>query len=466
MAKNGFRGRKIAVIGLGREGIDLVRFLRAQKAKVTVLDVATPAKLKNYREAKRLGARFCLGKDYLKNLGDFETVFRSPGVPLDLPALKQARKDEVRISSAIKLFFELCPAKIVGVTGTKGKSTTASLIYYLLQGNPSVRRGGKGRAKVWLGGNIGQSPLQLLPKLKKSHTVVLELSSFQLEDMKKSPETAVLLNVVAEHLDRHKTFVRYLAAKANLYLHQKKSDWLVTSYDFPATRAAIKKARAKIFPCSLRKILRRGLYLAKDEIVYRQIKSGKRQVITNLQNVSLRGEHNLQNVLPAVAVALVHQMPKAVIAKRLKNFRSLPHRLELIGEKNKVLFVDDSLGTTPEASAAAVRAFSDRDVALILGGMYKGGDIEQLAKTIAESRVVFVALIGRSADRFRKALKQFAPVVQTGRYKTFKQAIEVSYRQVRRKGGAVILSPACASFDMFKDAYERGDIFKRVVRSL
>ena len=450
-------GKYVAVIGLGREGIDLVRFLRSQKAEVTVLDAAIPSQLKDYREAKRLGAKFQLGKDYLNNLTDFQIIFRSPGVPLDLPQLKTARKAKVKISSAIKFFFELCPAKIIGVTGTKGKSTTVSLIYHLLSAL---------KKRVWLAGNIGQPPLQLLGKLKSSHIVILELSSFQLEDMIKSPNVAVLLNVVSEHLDRHKTFAKYVTAKSNIYLHQAKSDWLITSQDFPATRAAAKKPKAKLFPYSVRKVLRRGLYVARDEVIYRQIKNGKRQVIAGLDKINLRGEHNLQNVLPAVATAIINRVPVAKIVKRLKTFKSLPHRLEVVKEKGEVIFVNDSLGTTPEAAAAAVQAFAYRDVALILGGVYKGGDIKQLAKTVAKSSAVFVALIGKSADKFRRALRQFAPVVQTGKYKTFKQAIDASYKQVKRKGGAVVLSPACASFDMFKDAYHRGEEFRRIVKKL
>ena len=234
--------------------------------------------------------------------------------------------------------------KIVGITGTKGKSTTASLVHHLLK---------SGKRRVWLAGNIGTSPLPLLSKLKPGDTVVLELSSFQLEDLTKSPHIAVMLDVVPEHLDRHKTFNRYLAAKQNIYAHQGKADWLIASYDFAPTKAALKRARGRVLPVSTRQILRKGVYLSKGEIIYRHWRSGRRQVITSMTGLKLIGEHNWQNVLPAVATALVSNVPVKTIAKKLRSFKPLNHRIELVRRIGDVSFINDSLGTTPEAAAAA-----------------------------------------------------------------------------------------------------------------
>ncbi|MDD5606162.1 MAG: UDP-N-acetylmuramoyl-L-alanine--D-glutamate ligase [Patescibacteria group bacterium] len=456
MAKKSFAGKRIAVIGLGKEGLDLVMFLHREGAQVMVLDKSTPKALgANYTVAKKAGANFNLGAHYLADLARFDIIFRSPGVPLDTPALKAVAK-KVPMSSAIRLFMERCPAKMVGITGTKGKSTTTALVYHLF----------KGHKRVWLAGNIGVAPLQLLTKLKKSDIVVLELSSFQLEDVRMSPHVAVLLNVVPEHLDRHGTFAKYLKAKQNIFTHQGKSDWLVASRDFEVTREALKKSRAKKFGYSTRKVLDRGLYLAKDKIVYRDVRTGKRREVIDRKEVSLLGEHNLQNILPAVAVALTQRVPLKHIVKKLKTFKSLPHRLEFVREKKGVLFVNDSLGTTPEAAIAATESFAYTNVALIVGGVYKGGDIDALAKAAQKHGVRFVALIGKSTPLFYKSFKRYAPDVKTEGFPHLRAAIKGGFGAVKDRGGVVILAPAAASFDMFKNAYERGDQFRDLVKRL
>jgi len=474
MVKNRLTGKRVAVIGLGREGIELVRFLYKQGALITVLDWSSAGKLgAQYREAKALGAEFRLGEKYLVGLNDFEIVFRSPGVALQIPEIKRAIRAGVEISSTIKLFLELSPAKTIGVTGTKGKSTTASLIYHLLRGGSFPRqtrdlaspRGNKKKSRVFLAGNIGHSPIPLLSKLKSGDTVVLELSSFQLEDLTRSPDIAVMLNVVPEHLDRHKTFSKYLAAKQNIYTHQGKADWLIASYDFVPTKEALRRARGKTLPISPRQILRKGVYLSKGEIVYRHWRSGRRQVITSATGLKLMGEHNLQNVLPAIATALVSNVPVKTIAKKLRSFKPLKHRIELVRRIGDVSFINDSLGTTPEAAAAAILAFPNLPKAIIVGGVYKGGDISALAKTAATGNVRMAVLIGGSAKKFQAAFKRFAPKVSTKLAKTFPQAVKEAIAAVRTHG-LVMLTPACASFDMFKDAYDRGDQFKKIVNHL
>jgi UDP-N-acetylmuramoylalanine--D-glutamate ligase len=457
MAKNRLSGKKTAVIGLGREGIELVRFLIEQNALVTVLDGATRQKLgAKYLEAKKLGADFRLGGDYLKSLSDFDIVFRSPGISLLQKEFKQAVRKGVEMSSTTRLFFELCPAKTVGITGTKGKSTTTSLIYHLLKDK---------KKKVYLAGNIGHSPIPLLKKLKKTDVVVLELSSFQLEDLTKSPNISVLLNVVPEHLDRHKTMGKYLLAKQNIYKHQKKSDVLVASRDFGPTRIALQQAKGKTCPVSTKQILKKGIYLTDGEIIYRDIQAGRRQVVAKVAAVKLRGEHMLENVLPAIGAAILAGSPVKRIEGRLKTFKPLHHRLEVVRTIGKTVFVNDSLGTTPEAAAAAVLAYADVPKTLIIGGVHKGGDIKQLAKTVARSDVRLVMLIGQSAKKFEPIFKKLAPFVPRKTIVKFDEAIKTAYAKVK-DGGAVMLVPACASFDMFKDAYDRGDQFTKIVKKL
>lgn len=451
-----WRDKSVGVLGLGREGIEVVRFMLALGARVTVLDGSSAKQLPNYDLALKLGADFRLGKGYDQELQEFDVVVRSPGVPLDKPELKKALRKGVEVTSSTKIFFDLCPARIIGITGTKGKSTTTSLIAHLL-----TERG----RKVWVGGNIGASPLPALSKMKPDDWVVMELSSFQLEDMQKSPQIAVFLETVPEHLDRHKTFARYLSAKQNIYKHQKKTDWLVTSIDFSSSRKAVRETKSKVFEYSAKHVLRRGLYRDRDEIVYRDIKSGARSLIGNVYDGQLIGKHNLYNRLPAFAVALLVGVDAKKIITRANSFKPLPHRLQQVRKIGDVAFVDDSLATTPEAAESAILAFPSEPKAIILGGVHKGGDMEKLAETIGLGGVEYVALIGASAKKLKTILKRKAPKVETEIHPTFKGAIKSSYRAVK-KGGVVLLSPACASFDMFKDAYDRGEKFISVVDGL
>lgn len=451
-----WRYKSVGVLGLGREGIEVVRFMSQLGAQVTVLDGSSAKQLPNYDLARKLGADFRLGKGYDQELTDFDVIIRSPGVPLDKPELRRAIRKGVEVSSSTKIFFDLCPAKIIGITGTKGKSTTTSLIAHLLSE--------RGR-KVWVGGNIGASPLPALSKMRPDDWVVMELSSFQLEDMQKSPHIAVFLETVPEHLDRHKTFAKYLLAKQNIYRHQKKVDWLVTSIDFASSRKAIRETKSKVFEYSVKHVLRRGLYRDRDEIVYRDIRSGVRKVIGNVFDGQLVGKHNLYNRLPAIGVALLVGIDAKKIITRANNFKPLPHRLQQVRRIGDVVFVDDSLATTPEAAESAILAFPSDAKAMILGGVHKGGDLEKLAETIGLGGVEYVALIGASAKKLKAILKKKAPKVETEIHLTFKGAIKSSYKALKQ-GGVVLLSPACASFDMFKDAYDRGEKFGQIVDKL
>ena len=458
MKKNRFAGKSAGVLGLGREGISVALLLASLDAEVTVLD--KDSAVKNRREAAELtkkGINFRGGRNYLDNLTSFDIIVRSPGVSLQLPEIKKAKRKNIEITSPTKLFFELSPTKkIIAVTGTKGKSTTASLIYHLLKTHLK---------KVHLAGNMGVSPLAMLPKLKATDTVVLELSSFQLEDLEQGPQIAVFLEIVPEHLDRHRTFAKYLAAKLNLATHQKKTDWLVVSKDLSSTKIVLRHSKARNLAVSEKQVLRRGVYLIGEEIVYRDVKTGKRHVVAKLSDIKLRGRHILANVLPAIAAAMLAGLPYAKVAKRLQGFKPLPNRLEIVREKDDVLFVNDSYATTPEAAAAGVGAFPDRPVALIAGGVHKGGDLRVVARAVKRETVVWVSLIGKSAGKFKATFAREQVKVPTKSFASFEEAIKTAYNKVQ-DNGVVLLSPACASFDMFKNATDRAEQFKKIVSKL
>jgi len=450
---------KIAVLGLGREGLDLLKFLNKQKPDVVIgLDSRTDKDLSNLSELKKLTTNLYLGADHLKHFDECDLVFKSPGVPNDLPEIKAAKKRGLTFSSVTQLFFDLCPAKIVGVTGTKGKSTTSSLIHHLIKEQKT--------GKVYLKGNIGYPPLSLLSKLTKNDVVVMELSSFQLEDLNKSPALAVVLNIVPEHLSRHKTFVNYLRAKSNLWLHQRKADYLIASADHKSTKIAIKESPAKAFKFSSRKVLSRGVYLSNGKIILRNSQTGKREVIVPSAEVPLLGRANLDNCMAAIAVAHLLKLPTAVIRKRLKSFKPLAHRLELVGRLKKISFVNDSMATTPVAVLAAVDAL-DSPISLILGGVSKGEKMVDFIPLLNSPKLAAMVLIGQMADKLAKWLKQKRSQVPAVKAKTLKEAIIKGARYLpEEENSTILLSPGFASFDMFKDAYDRGDTFKRIAKNM
>lgn len=448
---------KIAVLGLGKEGLDLLRFLNKLKVKPAGLDAKVlSADDPHSREIRRWTSELRLGEDYLDQLTDFDLVFRSPGVPLNLPAIRKAKRRGTVFSSLTQLFFDLSPAKIVGVTGTKGKSTTTALIHHLIKGQV------KGR--VYFGGNIGYPPLMLLTKLTKQDVAVLELSSFQLEDLTKSPQIAVMLNIVPEHLNRHKTFAKYLDAKLNLIRYQTKNDYVVMGADHPITAAVAKLAPGKLVKYSTRKILPRGLYVAKGELIYRDIKTGQRTVIMEVAAVPLLGRHNLENALAAVTVALLLGVKPARIRQRVQTFTPLEHRLEPAGKVGQVKFINDSLATTPVATIAAINTLTS-PLVLILGGSSKKENFAELIALLLNWPIQGAVLIGDTADRLFKLLKTARvkfPFIKT---KDFPTAVRAAY-QYAQPAGTVLFSPACASFGWFADAYDRGKQFKQLVKQL
>lgn len=448
---------KIAVLGLGKEGMDLLRFLNKLKVKPAGLDakvmVSTDPRFKN---VKRWTSEVIAGPDYLSRLTDFDLIFRSPGVPLDLPGIKRAKRKGITFSSLTQLFFDLCPAKIVGITGTKGKSTTTALTHHLLKGRLA--------GKVYFGGNIGYPPLSLLSKLTKQDVVVLELSSFQLEDLTKSPAIAVVLNIVPEHLNRHKTLAKYVDAKFNILRHQTKQDMIVIGASHKITPLVVKSAKGKIIKYSTQKILARGVYVVGHEIIYRDAVAGRRHLVMDTADIVLPGQHNIENALAAVTVALLLGIKPDKIRERSKSFAALAHRLEPIGQKNRVKFINDSMATTPVATMAAVRTVTG-PMSLILGGSSKRENFKDLINLLSSQSVQGVVLIGDTADKLYKLLKTTHVKFPFVKAKDFPAAVDRAYRYVRPEG-TVLFSPACASFGWFKDAYDRGDQFKQLVKKI
>jgi len=419
---NSLKNKKIAILGLGIENQALVKYLLKHKVgcQITVCDARL--KIKN-----DLPVEWQLGKKFNQDLERFDILFRAPGWPIACPGVQAALKSGVELSSPMKLFFELCPSKnIIGVTGTKGKGTTASLIYEIL------KKAGKG---VWLGGNIGVAPFEFIDQIKKNDWVVLELSSFQLEDMTASPRLAVITNLYPEHLapadphnpNYHTSLKKYYQAKLNIIKYQKIGDTAVL-------RSGLKPAKR-----------------TKARIVYFKK--------SNLP-AKLIGEHNKENVGAAVEVAKIVKVDDKAIRRAVANFKGLPHRLELVRQLNGVKYYDDSFATTPQSTIIALKSFS-QPIILLLGGADKGADFKELAREV-KTRVKFIILLaGEATARIRRELIRAGFKTDQMKLVNSLSAAVKTAKAEAQSGEVVLLSTACASFGMFKNYKERGDLFRQ-----
>lgn len=427
---NKYTNKKIAVLGLGIEGKDAINYLLSQGSDATLLDKKQESEL-DFDGVDRSRIKIISGEGYLKNLLDFDYIVRSPGVYRFLPEIVTAEKQGVEITSAIKIFFEICPGNTIGVTGTKGKGTTSTLIYDILKAD------GK---EVFLSGNIGKPYLELLPKLSKDSFVVMEMSSFQLIDLDISPHIAVVLNITSDHMDWHKDQGEYVNAKKNIVSHQNKDDFAIINFDYEVPKSFAELTNAKVMPFT---------------------KSALEQKFK--ENLLLRGEHNLENIAAAVRVCKALKISDEIILKAVKNFKGLEHRLELVGIINDVTFYNDSFATGPQPTIAAINSFTEPET-LILGGSDKGLDYSELGKIISEKEnVKNIILIGLIRDDIKKHIvgKNIIDLGTSGMDDIVKKAFDVT-----QKKGVVILSPAAASFDMFKNYKDRGNQFKDSVIKL
>lgn len=465
-----FKNKKIAVIGAGVEGVSSARFLEKKGALVTVLDQRREA---DSGSSTRMTINFKLGKDYLKGLEQYDILVRSPGAKRDLPELAQAEKNGVEITSQTKIFFDLCPCPIIGVTGTKGKGTTSSLIYEMLK---------KESFDVYLGGNIGQPPLDFLDKLSEHSTMVLELSSSQLLDLKKSPFIAVVLMIVPEHLNYHQDMEEYVEAKRNILKYQTATDFAILNRDYPVSRESDVYTGAKVFYVSREGEVKQGCFVKDGKIVIRFAARSTGTTpraheeiieteIADAKDILLLGKHNLENVCAAVMAATLSGVSKKSIVSVLKTFRGLKHRLELVGEIGGVRYYDDSFSTTPETAIAAILAFKNPEI-LILGGSSKNSDFTELGRVIRGSENI-KAIIGMGSEWERiKAQFKVHPFDELRtKFKVIegcKDMGEIVQQAAKaaEAGDVVLLTPACASFDMFKNYKERGEQFKKEVQNL
>lgn len=430
-----FLNKKVAVIGFGIEGHDVVKYLLTQGALITIFDKRQKSEL-DFSDINKTNIKAInCGSGYLKGgLNEFDFIIRSPGVYPYIPELVEAAGSGVKITSAINIFFDKCPAKIIGITGTKGKGTTSSLIY------ETLKAGGK---DVYLVGNIGKPYLELLPELSKNSYVVMEMSSFQLIDIEKSPNISVVLNVTEDHLDWHKNKEEYLEAKKNIVRFQKKDDCAILNEEYESSRNFAKEAAGQV------------VYFSKDALD-KKYKVG----------LKLCGAHNLENIAAAVTACKIIGVDEGLILGAVRNFKGLEHRLEFVSEVNGVKYYNDSFATGPQPTMAAINSFTENET-LILGGSDKGLNYKKLGDLINKKRnVKNVILIGTTGPKIQKYLdKDLGFGIWDLGFASMKEIVNKAVK-VSGSGDVVILSPASASFDMFKNYKDRGDQFKSAVANL
>jgi UDP-N-acetylmuramoylalanine--D-glutamate ligase len=448
------QNKKIAILGLGVEGLSSARYLTLHNLPFSILDsdpnLSVPVEVRVKAQA------IFLGVDYLSHLNKFDVAIRTPGIRLSSQEIQDFKNSGKELTSQTKLFFDLCPAQIIGVTGTKGKGTTASLIYEIL------KKAGK---LAFLGGNIGAPPLDFLDQVSSTDLVVLELSSFQLADLHKSPKIAIVLMITVDHLDYHLTEGAYWDAKSSIVRYQTPSDLAIINHDYPTSLSFSHKTKAKILLVSRKGRVTPGVYAQNGQIVA-ELQDGI-STLMNSSEVGIVGEHNLENVCAAAAAAKSLGISSDVIHQAVREFKGLPHRLEFCDEVNGVKFYDDSASTNPETTIAALRSFN-RPAVFILGGSSKQADFTKLGQEIALSpNVVGVLLIGEEASSIEQAIQVNSsfPGFILKDLPNMKEVVSKAHK-LTPHGGVVVLSPACASFDMFKNYSVRGDKFKEEVKLL
>ena len=444
-------GKNITVIGIGISNLPLIKYLVSLGANVTACDRRSAEDLgENYTELEKLGVKFNLGDGYLNNLSG-DMIFKTPGMRYDVPERLKAKENGSIVTSEMEVFFEVCPSHIIAVTGSDGKTTTTTLIHKMMT---------DAGYKTWLGGNIGNPLLTDTEKMKENDWVILELSSFQLHTMRKSPEIAVITNISPNHLDMHKDYKEYIDAKKNIMLYQNEGDTLIVNADNQVTADIGKSANGAVKYFS-----RNGM--ADVYLDGNIIKRGIVEIL-NIKDIKIPGMHNVENYMAAIA-AVSGLVSKEVIVNVAKTFGGVEHRIELVRTLDGVKYYNSSIDSSPNRTINTLRVFPNK-VIMIAGGKDKGIPYDEIGPALAEHVKVLI-LIGATSDKIQEALD--AEINKTGNGKDIEVIRATSYedavntaRSKAHDGDVVLLSPASTSFDMFRNFEERGNLFKKIVNEL
>ncbi len=454
---NYLKNRKVAIIGLGVSNIPLLDYMHNVGAKVTVFDnrIIEDIPKDTMKKITDYAMEFSLGPNNLSKLEGFDIIFRSPSCLPTVPELQKEVERGTILTSEIEMLMKLCPGKVIGVTGSDGKTTTTTLIYEILKANGY---------NCYLGGNIGTPLFTKLSEMTPDDIIVLELSSFQLMGMEISPSISVITNISPNHLNVHSSYEEYIDAKKNIFKYQDKDGIIVLNYDNAITKAAAKEANGKVVFFSSKTKLEDGIILDGD--IIKECKDKLRRHILSTNTVALRGVHNYENICAAIAAtSSLVKVEDAV--KAVQEFKGVQHRLEFIRELDGVKWYNDSIGTSPTRTIAGLHSFDER-IVLIAGGYDKHLDYTPIAKPILE-KVDSLILIGDTAPKIFDAVKEEAEKqgkdIKIYMCDEFKNTVLVA-KKVAKPGQIVLFSPASASFDLFRNFEERGNKFKELVNNI
>lgn len=449
--------RKVAIIGLGVSNQPLIDYLYEKKAKVTVFDEREIDEIPKQIMDKitNFGFEFFLGENCLENLNGFTLIFRSPScLPTRLELEAEANRGAI-VTTEIEMLMKMCPCKIIGVTGSDGKTTTTSLI------NAILKQGGY---NTYLGGNIGTPLFTKLSEITPEDIVVLELSSFQLMGMEISPNIAVITNITPNHLNIHKDYEEYIESKKNIFKYQNKNDKLILNYDNDITRNCANETEGKVVFFSGKEKLDNGYIV--DKKVIKECNDRIRKHVLNTNEVILRGEHNFENI--ATAIAATNELVDIDTAvNAVKDFKPVEHRLEFIREIDGVKWYNDSVSSSPTRTIAGLYSF-DEEIVLIAGGYDKNLDYTPIAKPIIE-KVKTLILLGQTSGKIFESVKEELDKqdkdLDIYMCDNLNQTIELA-KKVAKTGQIILFSPASASFDMFRNFADRGNQFKELVNNI
>jgi UDP-N-acetylmuramoylalanine--D-glutamate ligase len=444
------RGKRVLVVGLARTGVATSLFCSARGASVTATDARTENAIGDVlSQLRAAGVHLEFGGHREETVLEQDLIIPSPGVPADAPLLKAARAKGITIWSEIELADRFLNGRLIGITGSNGKTTTTSLIEHILR---------SAGISTILAGNIGTPLISRVEETNDASVTVVELSSFQLELIDSfRPNVSVFLNLTPDHLDRHHTLEEYGAAKARIFENQTEADSAVLNADDPAT-TKYAPAKPQVFWFSRKQRVAQGAFVREDEIVFRR--DGKEEALLRLQDIPMAGAHNVENVLAAVAATRLAGADASAIAKGVRSFSGVEHRLEFVAEIGGVRYYNDSKATNVDATLKALDSFPGR-ILVVLGGKDKGSDYIALQKPLRE-KAILALLIGAAAEKIEK---QIAGSVAIERAGTIERAVEIA-SHAARPGDVVLLAPACASFDQFENYEHRGRVFKDLVHQL
>lgn len=444
--------KRVLVIGAARSGLAAVDFLQKHDWEVILTDMKPVEETDVLAHLQALDVQMIWGEQPDVQELSPELIVISPGIPLTIPPAVTARRLGIPIINETELAFRSAKAPFVAITGTNGKTTTTTLVGELLK---------DGQRQVVVGGNIGLPLVSVAESLSDNDVIVAEMSSFQLETAGSfKPKVAVMLNLTPDHLDRHGDMQGYLEAKAKIFANQEETDYLVLNADDSYLAPLAERARSQVIFFSQQHILKEGVFLRGNKIVFSR--GGQETSICEKQEIAIKGAHNLENAMAAVAAAMLMGVTPAHIREVLMTFAGVEHRLEPVRRWHSVLFINDSKGTNPDSTIKALEAYAE-PLILIAGGKNKGSDFTTLAQLIAK-RVKQVILIGQAKEDLRQALEAcgYQHYVMA---ETYNEAVQLA-AEAAEAGDIVLLSPACASWDMFNSYEERGKLFKKLVNEL